>query len=236
MLAAWPESVAARLGIEWLLSQVVPLWHVPMMNEEERNRPYYEALKAWVSPGATVFEVGTGSGLLAMMAARLGAAKVYTCEAVPIVAQAACRIVERNNLQDKIQVLPKPSYTVRVGEDMPQRADVLLHEVFSSELLGEHVLPAIEDAKARLLKPGGKVLPCSASIMIALVGGDELGKELYVESAFGFDLRPFNEINPKSGRFTARTWLESCSVPKPRHSASTFRTKPRFRPSGNESR
>ena len=59
------------------------------------------------------------------------------------------------------------------------------------------MLPAIEDAKTRLLKPGGKVLPCSASIMIALVGGDELGKELYVESAFGFDLRPFNEINPK---------------------------------------
>ena len=50
---------------------------------------------------------------------------------------------------------------------MPQRADVLLHELFSSELLGEHVLPVIEDAKARLLKPGGKVLPCSASIMIA---------------------------------------------------------------------
>src|SRR4029453_11909991 len=112
VLAAWPESVAARLGIEWLLSQVVPLWHVPMMNEEERNRPYYEALRACVSPGATVFEVGTGSGLLSMMAARLGAAKVYTCEAVPIVAHAAYRIVERNNLQDKIQVLPKPSYTV----------------------------------------------------------------------------------------------------------------------------
>lgn len=196
-LEANPDSIAARLGAEWLLGQMVPLWHVPMMNEEERNRPYLQALEAAVDRNKIVFEIGTGSGLLAMMAARVGAREVVTCEAVRMVAQTAVKIIERNGFAGRIRVVPKPSYQVEVGKDLPERADVLLHEVFSSELLGEHVLPAIEDAKARLLKPGGTILPGVASIMIALVGGEALGKELHVDHSFGFDLRDFNAVNPR---------------------------------------
>jgi len=192
-----PDRLTAKLGAEWLLSQLVPLWHIPMMNEHDRNLSYYEGLRSVVTPEKTVFEIGTGSGLLAMMAAKLGAQKVFTCEAVRLVADTASKIIERNGYQDRIQVLAKPSYAVQLEKDLPAKADILVHEIFSSELLGEHVLPAIEDAKARLLKPGGEILPSSASIMIALVSGDELGKELHVEEAFGFDLRAFNAIHPK---------------------------------------
>lgn len=197
VLKAHPDSVAARLGAEWLLSQLVPLWHVPMMNERERNAAYEAGLAAAVTPDQTVFEIGTGSGLVAMMAARLGAKKVVTCEAVDLVAATAAKIVERNGYQDRVRVLSKPSYQVDADGDLGGRADILVHEIFSSELLGEHVLPAIEDAKARLLKPGGQILPAAASIMVALVGGEELATELHVGEAFGFDLRPFNAIQPR---------------------------------------
>jgi type II protein arginine methyltransferase len=197
ILKVHPDSLTARLGGEWLLSQLVPFWHIPMMNEEERNLAFFEGLKSAVTSEKTVFEIGTGSGLLAMMAARLGARKVFTCEAVDLVAETAKKIVERNNCQEQVRVLAKPSYAVQLGSDMPEKADVLVHEIFSSELLGEHVLPALEDAKARLLKPGGEVLPACGSIMIALVSGDELATELHVDKAFGFDLSPFNAIRPK---------------------------------------
>jgi tetratricopeptide (TPR) repeat protein len=197
VLKANPDSLTARLGIEWLLSQMVPYWHVPMMNEEARNRPYHDALKTAVTPEKLVLEIGTGSGLLSMMAARLGAKQVVTCEAVRLVADTARRIIERNGLQDRIAVVSKPSYSLALGGDLPEKADILVHEIFSSELLGEQVLPALEDAKARLLKPGATVLPAQASIMIALVGGDELATELHVDTAFGFDLSLFNSIYPR---------------------------------------
>lgn len=197
ILAADPGHLAARLGAQWVLSQLVPLWHVPMMNETERNQAYHDGLQRAVTPGTTVFEIGTGSGLLSMMAARLGARTVHTCEAVPLIARTAATIVERNGLADRITVLSKPSHAVRLGVDLPSRVDLLVHEVFSSELLGEAVLPAIEDAKARLLAPGGRVLPSAASLMIALVGGDTLGRHLHVDRAFGFDLSPFNAVHPK---------------------------------------
>lgn len=191
------DNLTARLGVDWLLTQLVPLWHVPMMNERERNQAFYDGLASVVTPEKVVFEIGTGSGLLAMMAASLGASKVVTCEAVGLIAGTAIRIIERNRLQDRITVLSKPSHAVQPGTDLAGKADILVHEIFSSELLGEHVLPAVEDAKARLLKPGGEILPRAASIMIALVGGDALGKNLHVDHSFGFDLRDFNAIHPK---------------------------------------
>ena len=192
-----PGHLAARLGAEWTLGQLVPLWHVPMMNERERNEAYRDGLAAVVGPDLEVFEIGTGSGLLAMIAARLGARAVRTCEAVPLIADTARAIVARNGLQDRVTVLSKPSHAVRVGEDLPEKADVLVHEIFSSELLGEAVLPAIEDAKARLLKPGGAVMPRAASIVVALVGGEALGRHLHVDRVLDFDLGPFNAIYPK---------------------------------------
>lgn len=197
ILKVHPKSLTAKLGAEWVLSRLVPIWHVPMMNEGERNQAFSDGLAAVVTPDKVVFEIGAGSGLLAMMAAKAGAKKVVTCEAVDLVAETAQKIVKRNNLQDRVTVLAKTSQQVELGKDLPEKADILLHEIFSSELLGEHVLPAIEDAKARLLKPGGLVLPASASIMIALVGGEALGRNLHVSESFGFDLRDFNAIHPK---------------------------------------
>ena len=41
-----------------------------------------------------------------------------------------------------------------------------------------------------------EMLPCRA-VMVALVGGDVLGKNLHVADSFGFDLRDFNAIHPK---------------------------------------
>ena len=123
---------------------------------------------------------------------------VFTCEAVPLIAETVQKIVERNGYADRISVLVKPSQAVQLGPDMPARANLLVHEIFSSELLGEHVLPAIEDAKQRLLEPGAEVLPSAASIMVALVGGDTLGRYLHVGRSFGFELGDFNALHPKN--------------------------------------
>ncbi len=206
VLAISPKLIAAQQGAYLALSRTVPEWHVPMMNEQHRNSAYYDALKAVVTDKSTVFEIGTGSGLLAMMAAKLGAKQVTTCESVPLIAETAQQIIADNNYQKTINVIAKKSTDISIGAEFEAKADILVSEIFSSELLGEHVLPSLEDAKKRLLKPQGQVIPAAGSIMIALFTGDDIKRNLQVEDAFGFNLQGFNKIVSKK-RMIARNDL-----------------------------
>jgi tetratricopeptide (TPR) repeat protein len=189
--------IMAHVGWNLALAKVVPSWHVPMMNEHKRNDAYYQALQSAITPDADVFEIGTGSGLLAMMAAKLGAKRVTTCEAEQVIAEVAQQIVADNGYERLVTVIPKRSGDIIVGEDFPERADILVSEILSSELLGENVLPSIEDAKRRFLKPGGTIIPAKASIMISLFGGSDVGKHFVVDDAYGFNLQRFNTITLK---------------------------------------
>lgn len=192
-----PALLGAHNGLASALGSLVPLWHVPMMNDSLRNGAYYEALRAAITPESHVFEIGTGSGLLAMMAARLGAKSVTTCEAEPLIAATAQRIIADNGLDARITLLAKKSTEVNIGADMAQQADVMVSEILSSELLGERVLASLEDARRRLLAPGCRIIPGAGSIMIALFGGDAIAGNLVVGEACGFDLRQFNAIVPR---------------------------------------
>ena len=206
VLAISPTNIAAQQGAYLALSRTVPEWHVPMMNEQHRNQAYYDALKAVVMDKSTVFEIGTGSGLLAMMAAKLGAKQVTTCETVPLIAETAQQIIKDNKFESTIKVISKKSTDINIGAEFEAKADILVSEIFSSELLGEHVLPSLEDAKRRLLKPNGKVIPAAGSIMIALFTGDDIRKNLMVEDSFGFNLQHFNSVVSKK-RMIARNDL-----------------------------
>ncbi|MSQ50900.1 MAG: tetratricopeptide repeat protein [Betaproteobacteria bacterium] len=189
-----PDLVAAHNGLTALLGALVPLWHVPMMNDKLRNDAYFQALKAAIKPESHVLEIGTGSGLLSMMAAKLGAKSVTTCEAEPLIAAMAKRVIADNGLSHRINAIARVSNDLNIGAELAAPADILVSEVLSSELLGEHVLPSIEDAKRRLLKPGGRLIPASGSIMIALFGGEAIGSNVIVEDSCGFNLRQFNAI------------------------------------------
>ena len=206
VLVISPKLIAAQQGAYLALSRTVPEWHVPMMNEQNRNQAYFDALKAVVTDKSTVFEIGTGSGLLAMMAAKLGAKQVTTCETVPLIAETAQQIIKDNHFENTINVIAKKSTDITVGQDMPAQADILVSEIFSSELLGEHVLPSLEDAKQRLLKPQGKVIPATGSIMVGLFTGDYIKRNLLVENSFGFNLQRFNSVVSKK-RMIARNDL-----------------------------
>jgi hypothetical protein len=189
--------VSAQKGVVMALGRLVPEWHVPMMNDQPRNQAYYKALEAAVTPESHVFEIGTGSGLLAMMAAKLGAKSVVSCEAVPMIAAAAREVIADNGLAARIEVVAKKSTELAVGADLQQPADIMVSEILSTELLGERVLDSIEDAKRRLLKPGARLIPAAGSIMVALFSGDEIAANLLAGESCGFSLARFNRIVPR---------------------------------------
>ena len=202
-----PANIEANDGLNSALTQLIPMWHVPMMNDKPRNDAYFAALQAAITPDTHVLEIGTGSGLLSMMSAKLGARQITTCEAVPQIAETARAIIEDNGFTSQVTVIPKLSTKIEVGADMDEQADLLVSEILSSEYLGEGVLSSIEDAKRRLLKPGGRIIPARGSIQFALFGGNDLAMNIRVDEVYGFNLSRFNSIVAQK-QYVSRNDLE----------------------------
>jgi tetratricopeptide (TPR) repeat protein len=190
-----PGFVEARDNLDLACSKIVPQWHFPMMHDAPRNRAYDQALRR-AAPGRHVLDIGTGAGLLALMAARAGARHVSTCEAVPLIAAQARAVIDRNGLADRITLHAKRSDALVVGADLPERADLLVTETFASGVLSEHVLPTLEHARAQLLTPDATIIPCAAAAHGYLVGGATLEAQFFVYEQADFSLAPFNAMAP----------------------------------------
>jgi Tfp pilus assembly protein PilF len=188
LLQAMPHLGATYHGL-------VPRWHFAMMADRKRNESYEAAIRRAV-PGKRVLDIGTGAGLLALMAARAGAAKVTTCEAVPLIAERARQIMLTNGLSDRIAVIPMKSTSISVPQIMPERAEVLVTETFASGLLTEGVLPLVEHAHDYLLTEDATIIPAAASVMGYLAGGEQLEEMLFAGRISGFDLSAFNDFAP----------------------------------------
>ena len=200
-----PAFVEARDNLLLVCGRVAPQWHFPMMADGPRNAAYATAL-AKVAPRRRVLDIGAGSGLLAMMAVKAGAAQVVTCEMQPVIAEVAKAVTTANGLSDKIAVWPKKSDQLEIGRELLARAQVLVTETFSSGLLSEGVLPTVEDAHRRLLEPDAIVIPCRAGAAGYLIGGPILEQHLFAGIETGFDLSAFDLLAPgKLGMHLDRT-------------------------------
>lgn len=219
-VAAAPQDMAVRAEVSFALSSGVAKFHFPMLDDHARNRAYARAIEKAVRPGMKVLEIGTGAGLLALMAARAGA-EVTTCEAHPMIAAAASAIVERNRLADRIRVVPKPSQALRIPDDLPERADLVIHEIFGHLLVNEGVTAALADARARLLKGNAKSVPPRARVRFALARVARGAAPNDLSDVEGFDLSLFNLLVRPDRRRVARgrRALELRSEP---HSALTM--------------
>lgn len=196
---AWkldPTNPRLRYQTEWIVSRRAPAWQFSMVNDLERNAVYARALEHFIQPEMLVLEIGTGSGLLAMLAARAGARHVYTCEIEPHLAEVARENIARNGLSERITVINKASGDLQPGVDLPEGADLLVSELLDSALLGEHILPVIEDAWARLLKPQALVLPQRIALRGALAGGPQWTAQCRVSEAHGLDISALNRLSP----------------------------------------
>jgi SAM-dependent methyltransferase len=190
-----PELLQAMPHLGSAYHGIVSRWHFAMMADRKRNESYEAAIRRAV-PGKRVLDIGTGAGLLALMAARAGAAKVTTCEAVPLIAERARQIVLINGLSDRIAVIPMKSTSMSVPGIMSERAEVLVTETFASGLITEGVLPSVEHAHEYLLTTDATIIPAAASVMGYLAGGALLEDMLFVGKIAGFDLSAFNDFAP----------------------------------------
>jgi len=191
-----PDNTAARSGLDHTLALVLPQWHSAMLNDTNRNDAFEEAIKAVVTENSSVLDIGTGTGLLAMMASRAGAAQVTGCETVGVLAETATEIVNQNGFEDRISIIHKRSQDLNPSEDMEQLADVLIAEIVDTGLLGENIIAATSDARRRLCKADVKIIPSGAAVYAVPIESEEIARERCVDTANGFDISLFNSLRP----------------------------------------
>ncbi|XP_040592553.1 protein arginine N-methyltransferase 7 [Mesocricetus auratus] len=151
--------------------------YADMLHDKDRNIKYYQGIRAAVSrvkdkgQKALVLDIGTGTGLLSMMAVTAGADFCYAIEVFKPMADAAVKIVEKNGFSDKIKVINKHSTEVTVGPDgdLPCRANILVTELFDTELIGEGALPSYEHAHRHLVQENCEAVPHKATVYAQLV-------------------------------------------------------------------
>jgi type II protein arginine methyltransferase len=176
-----------------LLAKGIPRWHIPLLHDAVRAEAYDRAIRRAVRPGMLVLDIGTGSGVLAMMAARAGAEHVVACEQDPVLALVARENVRRNGLAGRVTIVAKHSRALVLGEDLPRRADLLVSEIVSDQLLGEGVLDAVALARTSLLTEAAPAIPCDGQILVALAEGNFTRRAPVAEVA-GLDLSFVNVL------------------------------------------
>lgn len=118
------------------------------------TRMVLELLEDLIRPGAEVLDIGTGSGILALAAAKLGAARVLAVDTDPVAVKTAMRNVKNNELSGVVKVEKGSAGTLleKAPESGIPSFDLVLANIVASVIID--LAPAI----ARLLRPGGKVI------------------------------------------------------------------------------
>jgi SAM-dependent methyltransferase len=143
----------------------IAVGHQKLLADGKRNRAFTEALRRVVTPGSHVLDLGAGTGLWAVTAARLGAARVVALERDPILAPVIAELARENGVADRVQVVTSRSRRA----DLPRTFDLVVSETIGLQAFDEGIVPLMVDARRRFLKPGGRLMPETLALMAAPV-------------------------------------------------------------------
>ncbi len=138
--------------------------HRSMIRDEVRTNAFRDAIERIVKPGDVVLDVGAGSGILSVLAAKAGAARVYAVEQTTIAVMAQ-ELAVANGVADIVRVVQEDIVEI----EPPEQVDVIVSEWLGGFGIDEGMLVPVIAARDRWLKPGGAMIPASVTAWTALV-------------------------------------------------------------------
>src|SRR5206468_8396923 len=137
--------------------------YLRMVTDRPRVDAYTRALRSVITPDSFVIEIGTGIGVFAVMARRMGARRVVAIE--PDDAIAVAKMVAADNGDTGIEFVQGLSTDLSFSE----RADVVVTDLRGVLPLHNGHLQSVIDARERLLAPGGALIPAADTLYAAVV-------------------------------------------------------------------
>ncbi len=164
--------------------------HRQYLQDRHRLDAYTRAIASVVGPDDCVLDLGSGTGVLGLLACRAGARIVYAIEATAIAGLAA-QVRDANGFHDRLAFVRGHSTTVT----LPEPADVIVSDQIGRFGFEAGILQYFSDARRRLLKPGACFVPRTIELVVAPIDSPRLYRRI------GFwDSRPAGlEFHPVRG-------------------------------------
>ncbi|RUS35206.1 S-adenosyl-L-methionine-dependent methyltransferase [Jimgerdemannia flammicorona] len=164
--------------------------HQSMLKDRVRTESYRDFIyeNKDIFKGKTVLDVGCGTGILSMFAARSGAARIFSVDNSGIIEKAR-EIVAENGLSDVITLIRG-----RVEEiTLPvAKVDIIISEWMGYFLLYEAMLDSVLVARDRFLAPGGILAPSQTRVLLAAIDDEDFKNDQYNfwDDVYGFKMSP----------------------------------------------
>jgi precorrin-6B methylase 2 len=159
-----------------------------MIADSSRLEAYNKAIAKAVLPGDSVLEIGCGPGAFALLACQAGARKVYAVDSEEIV-HFARQLAAANGFADRMEFIQSDSRKVQ----LPERVDVIISDIRGSLPLFGHAIASLEDARQRLLAPGGRLIPQRDTLKAAIIEAGDFYSKLvspWAKSVHSLELSP----------------------------------------------
>ena len=140
-----------------------------MVSDRPRTDAFAAAIKEVVKPGDVVIDVGAGTGVLSILAAKAGARRVIGVEKSGM-AQYAKELIEQNKLSDRIEIFHGAAENLKIDES----ADVIISEWLGHMAFVENMFQSVKHVRDIYLKPDGIMLPSSVNLFLAPIDNQDL--------------------------------------------------------------
>lgn len=169
--------------------------HEEMLKDEVRTATYRNSMyhNKHLFKGKVVLDVGCGTGILSMFAAKAGAAKVFGIECSGVVEHAE-RIVRENGLADVVTIVKgKVEEVTLPGVD---KVDIIISEWMGYCLFYESMLDTVLYARDKWLRPGGLMFPDRATLFLCAIEDRQYKDEKinWWDSVYGFNMSCIRKV------------------------------------------
>jgi hypothetical protein len=144
-----------------------------MAADPVRMNAYARAIERVVKPGSIVVDIGAGTGIFSLLAARAGAKRVHAIE-IDSAVWLLQDLAKTNGFSDVITIHDRASFEV----SLPERADVVVSDMRGACPLFLDHGAAIRDARERFLKENGVLLPTKDTVFAAFVEAPGMWRHL----------------------------------------------------------
>ena len=161
--------------------------HEEMLKDKVRTESYRDFIvkNPKVFKDAIVLDVGCGTSILSMLAAKSGAKKVIGVDNSDVAHQ-AMDIVRENKLEDIVTIMKGKAEDI----NMPSKVDVIISEWMGYFLLFESMLDTVLFCRDNLLNPNGRIYPDKCNIQLSALADDEFyeSKVKFWQNVYGFKM------------------------------------------------